>query len=122
MSKFQAPRTLSFKAEADLSSKKYHAVKLGTNAGEVNAAAAGEGIGILMNDPELGCYAEVAMLGGGAMGHSGAAIAKGAELAADADGKLITAVAGNIVLGIALEAVAGADTYFEMERVYYVKA
>lgn len=122
MSRFQAGRIRSFIAAADLSSDKYKVVKLATNAEEVELAGAGEGLGILMNSPKEGETAEVAMLGGGSQVHSGAAYAKGAELAADASGKLVAASSGNIVLGIALEAATAADEYREIERVYYVKA
>ena len=121
-SKFQAPRTLTLTAGADLSAKKYHGVKLGSNDGEVVIAVAGDAEFILMNSPQAGEAAECAMIGGGALAHSGAAVAKGAEVASDANGKIITAVAGNKVIGIALEAASAADRYFEIERVRYVKA
>ncbi len=119
--RFQEPRTESFVAAADLSLKKFFAVKLSANEREVVLAGAGEGIGILMNAPQLGEPAEVAMLGGGAAGVSGAAVAIGAELASDANGKLITAVATDIVLGIAIQDTAAIDIFFGMERVFYVK-
>ena len=122
MSKFQAPRTRSFIAETDLSAKKYFGVKFGTDAEEVDLAGAGEGFGVLMNSPLVGETAEVAMNGGGAMVQSGAAYAKGAELACDAAGKFVAASSTNIVLGIAIDAAGGADEYREIERVFYVKA
>lgn len=118
--RFQTPRTVSFIAEVDLTAKKYFAVKLGSNDQEVDLAGANEGIGILMNSPNVGETAEVAMLGGGALGNSGAAIAKGAVVRSDAAGKLVTAVGTNLALGIALSATSGADEYFEIERVYYI--
>lgn len=118
----QQARIRSFVAEIDLSANKFHAVKLGTNPEEVTLAAAiTEGDGILMNAPKAGEYAEVAMIGGGALGHSGAAIAKGSYVSSNAAGKLIVAVgAGTKVLGKALSAASGADEYFEIERVEFV--
>jgi hypothetical protein len=121
MSKFQYPRVRTFIAGADLSAKKYHAVKLHTTENQVVAAAAGQGIGVLMNAPQAGEAAEVAMLGGGALGDAGATVVAGNEVAANAAGKLIPAVSTNIVLGIALSGAASGE-YFEMERVHYVKA
>lgn len=120
--KFQQPRTVSFVAAADFTGKKYHGIKLGANEGEVELAGAGEGLGVLMSEPQAGETAEMAMIGGGAMVHSGAAFAKGAELAVNAAGKFITALIGNRVLGIAMEAATAADEYREIERVYYIKA
>lgn len=60
------------------------------------------------------------MIGGGALGHSGAAIAKGAYVTSDAAGKLVTAVAGNRVVGKAVSPASAADEYFEIERVEFV--
>lgn len=122
MSKFQQPRTMSFVAGADLSTKKYHGVKLHSTEGQVVLAGAGEAEFVLMNAPLAGEIAECAMIGGGAMVHSGAAFALGAELATNASGKFITALTTNKVVAIALSAAAGADEYVEVERVRYVKA
>lgn len=119
--RFQTPRTRSFVAEVDFTGKKFFAVKLGTLPEEIDLAGVGEGIGILMNEPKVGETAEVAMLGGGALGQSGAAIAKGAEVSSNAAGKLITSLVTNKVLGIAVSPTSGADEYFEIERVFYVK-
>lgn len=122
MSKFQQPRTRSFVAGADLSTHKYKGVKHGTTEGEVVLAAAGEAEFVLMNSPKAGDAAECAMIGGGAMVQAGATFAIGAELASDANGKFVTALTGNKVIGLALSAAAAADEYVEIERVRYVKA
>lgn len=50
---------------------------------------------------------------------SGAAVAKGAELCANASGKAITATTGKFILAIALEAASAAD---EIIKVQIVKA
>lgn len=52
---------------------------------------------------------------------AGAAIKKGQEVAAGADGLAAVAVSGNYVLGIALETVE-ADNYFRMQIAKYQKA
>lgn len=122
MAKFQQARVRTFVAGADLSAKKYFGVKLDTTVNQVVLAGAGEAEFVLLNSPKSGEAAECAMLGGGAMGISGAAIAIGAEVASNAAGKLITALSGNKVIGIAIEAAAATDQYFEIERVRYVKA
>jgi len=118
--RFQEARTRTFQAEVDLSAKQFFAVIEGTAAGEINLAGAGTGFAILMNKPKLGESAEVAMAGGGALGVSGAAVAKGAWVASDAAGKLVTAVATDSVIGRALSSTAGADVHFEIERVNFV--
>ena len=46
---------------------------------------------------------------------AGAAIAKGAELAADANGKVVTASSGDYVLGVALSAASAADEYVRVQ-------
>ncbi len=119
--RFQEARTRTFVAGADLSAKKFHAVKLDTVFNEILIAGAGEGFGILQNAPLAGEMAEVAMIGGGAGGHAGATIAIGVELAADSVGRLIPAVSTNRVVGLALQD-ALVDEYFEVERVFYIKA
>ncbi len=62
------PNMGSYKAEADLRTKQFTFVKIGTNANEVNACdTQGEvTIGILMNKPNTGEAAEVALPGGSA--------------------------------------------------------
>jgi hypothetical protein len=120
--KFLKPRVRTFTAAIDLSAKKYHGVKLDATEEQVTLAGAGEAEFVLMNAPQAGEIAECALIGGGAQVHSGAAFALGAELASDANGKFITALSTNKVIGIALSAAAGADEYVEIERVRYVKA
>lgn len=120
MSSFQKHRSKSIVSTGDLSAKIYHAVKLDSSA-QVVIAGAGEGMGIVMNAPAAGEFAEVALLGGGALVELGATVAIGAELAANAAGEIITATSGDIVLGLAMAAGVDGDIV-EIERVYYVKA
>ena len=96
MSSFTQSRYITgLKAGADLSAQAnlHCAVKLDAS-GDVVLCGAGElGLGFLMNLPGLGEAAEVAGIGGGALGISAATLGEGAELAADANGHLVAAVA-----------------------------
>lgn len=114
---------IAAKAAADLSASQYLAVKIDAN-GQVALAGAGDGIGILANDPAQGEAATV-QIAGVAKWKAGAAFSAGAKLTADANGKAVaattlTAIAadadpnagdttGSLVLGIALKAASGAD-------------
>jgi len=119
--RFQEPKTRTFVAASDLSTKAYHGVKFTANFNEVDIAGVGDAEGILMNCPKAGEAAEVAMIGGGALGHAGSAIAIGDKVSSDAAGKLVPASSGNTVVGKALSA-AATDEYFEIERLEYVQA
>lgn len=108
-------------AEADYRGK---AVKFNEN-GAVVAAGAGEvaiGIGIITN-------AEVTKAGEDVdiqvkeigLGLAGAAITKGAELASNAEGKLVPAEGGNFVIAVALDSAAEAGTYINIQVCKYQK-
>ena len=120
MASFKQPNLLTGKvAGADLSSSQHKAVKLDAS-GNVILAGAGEGLGLLMNDPVSGDFAEVAVLGGGALGTAAAALNEGDELASDASGDLVAAVSTDVVVGLAMEAAAIGDK-FEVLVVHYIK-
>lgn len=120
MASFRQPNLLTgVKAGADLSAAQHLVVKLDAN-GDIVLAGAGEGVGFLCNKPLSGDAAEVAVLGGGALGVAAASINEGVELAADANGKLVVAVSTDVVVAIALKA-AVADDHFEVLPVLYVK-
>ncbi len=90
-------------AAGDLSTKQYYAVKH-TATGMALSAAGQQIAGILQNKPgALGEPAEVAQ-GGVSKAVVGAAVAKGAELMSDANGKLVTATSTNRIVAYALEA------------------
>lgn len=97
----------SFLAAADLSAKRYYAVKLDT-AGKIVLAGAGEGsIGILQRGEGVGKVCPVMMLG---ISYAilGAAVATpGTNLTPDANGKLVTAGGSDVVLAYNL--IAGND-------------
>lgn len=95
-------------AGADLSTKQFLAVKISADF-KVDVSGDGElSMGVLQNDPVLGEAAEIEM-DGISKAIIGAAVAFGAKLAADAAGKLITAVATKHVVAIAQEAGGGAN-------------
>lgn len=91
----------------------------------VPASTAGEnviGVAIITNDETIaaGEAVDIQVKDIG-LAMAGAAITKGAEIAAGADGKAAAAASGNFVIGTALEdAVAGQFFYFQMAK--YVKA
>ena len=93
-----------FEAAADLSSKQYCAMKISASQKVNVCSVAGEtSIGILQNDPTLGQEASV-MLTGISNAVYGAAVAAGASLTTNAAGLLITAVTGNKIMAVAVEA------------------
>lgn len=87
----------TFKAEGDLSALQYHAVKKGTDVGQVLQAGANQGFGILQNDPTDGEEADVVELGYSKAVVDGSAVAIVFDdpLAADASGHLVKEVTDN---------------------------
>lgn len=97
----------TFVAGADLSAAQFRFVK-DTASGLIRTAVAGEAAdGVLQNAPGNGGAASVATHGRVVVIAS-AAIAKGANIATTTDGRAVTAAAGNIVLGKAVEAATAA--------------
>jgi hypothetical protein len=100
-------RVEGYLAGADLSAKQYTFVT--SDGDEVTTTGAGEAAtGVLWNDPESGRAASV-VRGGEPMVYAGAAIAVGAEIASDADGKAVTAVSTDVILGVARTAATAED-------------
>ena len=87
----------------------YLAVKLGASDNSVVLASAGTDaiLGIVENKPLAGEGASVA-ISGIAKFTAGAAVALGAQVTSDANGKLVTATTGDIVIGRCVQA-AGAE-------------
>lgn len=106
------------KAGAAIADVRGKAVKYSSGA-LVLCSVAGEaaiGIGIMTNDDSIASGADVVVqikeIG---LVKAGAAVAKGAELMTDANGTLITATAGNFIIGVALDAAASAGQYIRAQ-------
>lgn len=115
--------TIVEKAGADIADVRGKAVKF--NAGKVVLAGAGEaviGVGILTNDENIKAGADVDIQIKD-IGHvlAGGEIAKGTELASDANGKFVAAAEGNYVAAIALEDATADGVYIRARLVNYKK-
>ena len=98
-------------AGADLSTKRYHIVKLNSDGHVVLASAATDAIiGVLDNEPKQGEVAEVVTVNGQGtfrVKAANATIAKDAFITSDANGKAVaTTSTGNRVIGRAVRAFA----------------
>ncbi len=103
-------------AGADLSGSQYRFVKPGATEGKVAAitAATDRPIGVLLDAPSAdGKLAEVASFEITEV-TAGAAVAYGAEVQTDAQGRAITAVATGYVVGRALQAAGAAGDRFSV--------
>ena len=105
--------TQTFTAGEDLSAKQYHFVKLNAaNSVHVCDTATDQILGVLQNAPASGEAANVMILGISKLTAS-AAIAAGANLSCDADGKAVTVTVGSDVTtyvgAVALEAASAED-------------
>lgn len=105
--------TQTFTAGEDLSAKQYHFVKLNAaNSVHVCDATTDQILGVLQNAPASGEAANVMILGISKLTAS-AAIAAGANLSCDADGKGVTVTVGSdtttYVGAVALEAASAED-------------
>lgn len=100
--------TLTEVADSDLSGSVFRFVK-STAAGGVDAAGVADvAVGVLQNKPTAGQMA-IYMTEGVSRVVASAAITKGTKVAPAALGKARTAVSGDHVAGIALEAATAAD-------------
>lgn len=102
--------TTSFPTSADLSGSQYAPIVL--SSGDAAVAGAGaNAIGFLQNKPDGSVTGQQittasVMVAGISRAVASAAIAEGAKVSAAASGEIRTAVSGDHVLGIALEAAA----------------
>lgn len=117
---FNSPRKISnFVAGADLSAEanRYLSVKLDSSGDVVKSGAGEESIGFLFNLPKTGENAEVAALGGGALGIAAGTITVGNYLKSDANGKLVVAsTAGDLAIARAMKS-AVVNDIFEIEPI-----
>lgn len=98
---------LSLEAEADLSAKQFHLIKLDSSGKVALAGSAERAIGVLQNNPSTGEAAQVRVLGVSKV-VSGYSFGVGTVLASDASGKAITSSSAKPI-GIALEAATAAN-------------
>ena len=97
-------------AGADLSSNRYRFVKASATEGQVVAIAAATDrpVGIQEDAPDAAGKAIEAVYSGITEAEAGAAIAQGAQIQTDAQGRAITLATGGHPVGSALQAAAGA--------------
>lgn len=109
-------------AAADLTGAEFLAAKFDSDGKIVKASTAGENaLGILgaeEGNRKAGETVSVQIKECG-LWKAGAAVAAGAELTTDANGKCVTATTGNFITAIALEAATAAD---EVIKVQIIKA
>lgn len=97
-------------AGEDLSAKQYYAVMYDvTDETKVKISDGTKLIGWLMNAPESGIQAEVATIGGGAVGIADGTITVGDDLTITSAGKVKLAVAGDPIVAVAMETVTDGD-------------
>ena len=103
MAVMQSRDTRTHVAGEDLSAAQFKFVTLEAD-GQIDLAdSAGErALGVLLNKPTAGAAATVAM-SGKVMVEAGASVTAGDQLQTDAAGDAITAAAGDVVMGYALE-------------------
>jgi hypothetical protein len=99
---------VSLVAAADLTAKQGSAVVVDTSGTLAVAGAAAFALGILLNAPDIGEEALVAVMGK-ASGIAGEALTAGDVLTTDATGRLVDATAGDPACGICLVDAAAAD-------------
>ncbi len=113
MSQYTRDFVRSFIAGADLSTKQYFLVKLGVGTNDIILANAATDriVGVLQEKPKLNQVGQVAMLGTSKV-VAGGTILKGDCITSNANGQAVaTTVAGNTVIGIALEAAVSGDIF-----------
>lgn len=108
MSTSATPEVHSFKAGADLRTKKYHLLKYGADEKTLVLAAAGQAIFAQHNEPNTGEVLE-AVYGGGGKVKLAAAVNPGDKITSDANGLGVVAVAGQSYIGYASQVGAIGD-------------
>lgn len=105
-----APKILAFKAGADLTTHQYKLVKFGAdNDTIVLCGNAEKPFGVLMNAPNTGEIAEVAVEGGAKVKIASTMSTLGGSVASAANGVARAAVAGEWAIGIQMDAGVSGD-------------
>lgn len=109
-------------AGVDLTGKKYLAVKMSSDGQIDPASSQGEAcLGILQSEAATAGDSVRVRVDGTSVVEIGAAVEEGAELQADTDGQLITALAADYVVAIALQPGANAGDHIRALLVHYQK-
>jgi hypothetical protein len=105
MAVMQSRDNRTFEAGSDLSTGQFKFVSLASD-GQVDttAAAGGNAIGVLLNNPSAAGRAATVCVGGSVNVICGGTIAAGAQIQSGADGAALLAATGDVVLGYAREA------------------
>lgn len=98
---------LSYMAGEDLTAHQYHIVKYTT--GEIFAAGAGEGFGVLVDAPDEGDYGSVVVVGITKIVVGTGGVAGGDLVASDANGEAVVAAAGDQIIGRAMYTAAATE-------------
>ena len=118
--------TISEKAGAVIADARGLLLKYNENGNVVPASVAGEkviGVGIITNSENIASGEDVDIqIKDIGIVKAGGTIAKGAEIAADATGKAVTATAGQFVIGTALEAAVEGQLFYVQLSKYYKPA
>lgn len=93
----------SFPANADLSASQYCFVTLNSSGNVAVTGASGDAIGVLQNKPAAAGRAAAVAIGGRTKMLLGGTVAKGAQVVSDSTGRAVTAISGELILGICVE-------------------
>lgn len=100
--------TITRLAAEDLSASQFRFVAINSSGQAALVTTAGGGaLGVVQNDPAVGEAATI-MLDGVSKVVAGAAVAAGADIASDTEGRAVAASTNNRILGIALEEASSA--------------
>ena len=98
-----ALKSIPYTASVDLSDAQYTFVAVsGEDAVGLPVDNGGNAIGIVQNNPSVGCAAAVAVTGQSKI-LFGAALSAGAKVTCDATGKAVAVVAGDTILGTVVQ-------------------
>lgn len=114
MATFQPGERSSFQAAADLSTKRYHGVKLNADGDLVLATAGTDNIiGVLDSDTKLGHTADVVLVNGAGTFKvkAGADVAAGALITVNNAGQAVTATSGDRAFGRAIYAAVTGEIF-----------
>src|SRR6056297_2573967 len=100
----------SFVAGADLSAKQFTFVKMNTtDRTVVSAGNADAADGVLMNDPESGQAASVAISGRVRIEVGTGGLTAGDDVGVDANGEAVTAASSDVIVGICVDGASAGE-------------